>query len=270
MSSEAPPTTNLFLVTREINEKLDTLLRRPTPPTEAELKRFDEALQATLAHQRAEATRLTEVVQTLLQPVTQFNEAALAQRLTAAIGEQLPTPAGLNQAGEQAGLAIQRAIQAAVSQATSSAQTISRQVLAEVQASVRQLTGAAEQTQRVAEQTQRVVAEAPQKATIDFFRTKRDVAIVLGIGAGLMLLVLVGLYGLCNGFNQVSQQKYLDLQREHDRYANALGVMEERRARLLRNHPELAYEYFPYANDPKPVVTPKAVPAAKKPAKKRR
>jgi glycerol-3-phosphate O-acyltransferase len=128
MDSGPPPTFNLFIITQEMQDKLDALLRRPTPATQAELVQFAELLKTILVRQQAEAAQLTKTVQTLLQPVAQFNEAALAQRLTAAIGPQLPTPAGLTQAGEQAGQAIQRAVQTAINQATNSIQAFSRQV----------------------------------------------------------------------------------------------------------------------------------------------
>jgi len=261
MDSGLPPTPNLFATTQEIKDKLDALLRRPTPATQAELVQFGEFLKTMLARQQAEAAQLTKTVQTLLQPVTQFNEAALAQRLAAAISPQLPTPAGLTQAGEQAGQAIQRAVQTAINQATSSIQATSRQVVADVQASVRQLTATIEEVRKV-------MAAAPTSVRIDFFRTGRDVAIVAAVGGVFTLLTACCLYAWSGGFNKVEWADYQALQKQVHERELELNSMYLRREQLLKDNPAIAYKYFPFKNDPAPVAKPKPTPP--KPGRKHR
>lgn len=259
MDSGLPINTNLFATTQEIKDKLDALLRRPTPATQAELTQFAELLKTTLARQQAEAAQLTKIMQTLLQPVTQFNEAALAQRLAAAISPQLPTPAGLTQAGEQAAQAIRQAVQTAMNQATSSIQALSRQVAAEVQASVQQLTGAAGEVRQA-------VGAAPKSVRIDFFRTWRDVAIVAAGGGVLMLFIAGFLYAWSGGFNKVAWADYQALQKQANQNELNLNTMYLRREQLRKDNPAIAYKYFPFNTDPAPVAKPKPTPP--KPGKK--
>jgi hypothetical protein len=261
MDSGPPPTFNLFIITQEMQDKLDALLRRPTPATQAELVQFAELLKTILVRQQAEAAQLTKTVQTLLQPVAQFNEAALAQRLTAAIGPQLPTPAGLTQAGEQAGQAIQRAVQTAINQATNSIQAFSRQVAADVQASTRQLTGAAGEVRQTIE-------TAPKSLRIDFFRTWRDVAIVAAGGGVITLFLACLLYAWSGGFNKVAWADYQVLQKQANKSQLDLNAMYVRRELLRKDNPAMAYKYFPFNNDPPPVAKPKPTPP--KPGKKHR
>lgn len=253
MDSEQPVNTNLFAITKEIMDKLDALLRRPTPATQAELMQFEKLLKTTLAQQQAEAAQLTKTVQTLLQPVTQFNEAALAQRLTAAISPQLPTPAGLTQAGEQAAQAIRQVVQTAVNQATNSIQAFSRQVAAEVQVSARQLTDAAGEVRQV-------VGAAPKSVRIDFMRTWRDVAIVAAVGGALTLLIVSFFYAWSGGFNKVAWADYQALQKQAHESELNLNSMYLHREQLREDNPAMAYKYFPFNNDPAPVAKPKPTP----------
>jgi hypothetical protein len=261
MDSGLPPTPNLFATTQEIKDKLDALLRRPTPATQAELTQFAELLKTTLARQQTEAAQLTKTVQTLLQPVTQFNEAALTQRLAAAISPQLPTPAGLTQAGEQAAQAIRQAVQTAMNQATNSIQALSRQVAADVQASVQQLTGAAGEVRQA-------VGAAPKSVRIDFLRTGRDMAIVAAVGGVFTLLIATCIYAWSGGFNKVAWADYQALQKQAHESELNLNTMYLRREQLRKDNPAIAYKYFPFNTDPAPVAKPKPTPS--KSGRKRR
>jgi hypothetical protein len=253
MSSGPPINTNIFATTQEINDKLDALLRRPTPATQAELAQFGEFLKTTLARQQAEAAQLTKTVQTLLQPIMQFNETALAQRLTAAISPQLPTPAGLTQAGEQAAQAIRQVVQMAVNQATNSIQAFSRQAAVEVQVSARQLTDAAGGMRQVVE-------TVPKSVRIDFMGAKRDVAIVAAVGGVFTLLVASFFYAWAGGFKKVDWADYQALQKQAYQSELNLNTMYLHRERLRKDNPAIAYKYFPFNNDPAPVAKPKPTP----------
>lgn len=253
MDSGLPDDFNVFITTKQIGDKMDALLRRPTPATQAELAQFEQLLKTTLARQQAEAAQLTKTVQTLLQPVTQFNEAALAQRLTAAISPQLPTPAGLTQAGEQAAQAIRQVVQAVVNQATNSIQAFSRQAAAEVQVSARQLSD-------VAGEVRQVVGAAPKSVRIDFFRTWRDVAIVAAVGGVFTLLIACCIYAWAGGFNKVAWADYQALQKQAQESELNLNTMYVRREQLRKDNPAIAYKYFPFNTDPAPVAKPKPTP----------
>lgn len=79
----------------------------------------------------------------------------------------------------------------------------------------------------------------------------------LGFTLGPVLLVLLGM--LLSG--QFSRVPKAELERVQAELAQAQGAVErfrECRATLVKERPELAYQYFPYANDPAPAKSKKA------------
>jgi hypothetical protein len=85
----------------------------------------------------------------------------------------------------------------------------------------------------------------------------------LGFTLGPVALVLVAQM-LSGHFSRVPKEELTQVQAELTQARDAVRRFQQRRATLVKVRPELAYKYFPYADDPKPA------PAQKQPYPRRK
>ncbi|RIY05088.1 hypothetical protein D0T11_21055 [Hymenobacter rubripertinctus] len=73
----------------------------------------------------------------------------------------------------------------------------------------------------------------------------------LGFTLGPVVLVLLGML-FTGHFSRVPKEELEKVQAELTQARGAVQRFQECRAELAKDRPELAYQYFPYATDPKP------------------
>lgn len=92
--------------------------------------------------------------------------------------------------------------------------------------------------------------QIPRSVPLDVFKNWRS---TLGFTLGPVLLLLLGmLFG--GHFSRVPKEDLEQVQAELTQARNNVALFRQFRATLLKEHPEMAYKYFPYIGDPKPVA----------------
>jgi len=162
-----------------------------------------------------------------------LDAAQVARLLAPSLLAELPTPENLRHAGQQAAAAVGQAVQQATAQGTAALATAAAELTRTAQA---------------------IPREVPVRGEVIGFTSLRAAGLLLGFGL-MLALGLVWAVVSRNGARDelaAAQARTAQLERWFAFYA-------ERRQQLVKERPELAYKYFPHANDPKPA-----------PAKKRR
>ncbi len=91
--------------------------------------------------------------------------------------------------------------------------------------------------------------QIPRSVPLNVFENWRS---TVGFTLGPVVLLLLGmLFG--GHFSRVPREELEKVQAELAQARGAVQRFQECRAALAKERPELAYQYFPYTNDPKPV-----------------
>jgi hypothetical protein len=92
----------------------------------------------------------------------------------------------------------------------------------------------------------------PRSVPLNVFENWRS---TLGFTVGPVVLVLLVLLGMLftGHFSRVPKEELEKVQAELTQARGAVQRFQECRATLAKERPELAYQYFPYPGDPKPV-----------------
>jgi hypothetical protein len=100
--------------------------------------------------------------------------------------------------------------------------------------------------------------QIPRSVSLNVLQNWRS---MLGFMLGPVLLVLLGML-LTGHFSRVPKEELEKVQAELAQARGAVHRFQECRATLAKEHPALAYQYFPYTDDPK-------LPTSKKASNKR-
>jgi exonuclease VII large subunit len=98
------------------------------------------------------------------------------------------------------------------------------------------------------------VQRIPRSVPLNVFENWRS---TLGFTLGPVVLVLLGML-FAGHFSRVPKAELEQARAELAQAQGVVGRFRELRAELAQERPELAYRYFPYPNDPKPVTPKKA------------
>ncbi len=99
-----------------------------------------------------------------------------------------------------------------------------------------------------------VAQRIPRSVPLNVFENWRS---TLGFTLGPVVLLLLGML-FAGHFSRVPKVELEQVQAELAQARGAVQRFQECRAALAKERPELAYQYFPYSNDPKPVKPKKA------------
>jgi hypothetical protein len=84
--------------------------------------------------------------------------------------------------------------------------------------------------------------------------------------AGTSLVLLLLMLWFPGIFSRVPKADYENLKANYLHDERQLEVLRQMRAKLFKDNPSMAHQYFPYANDPKPASA--STPAPPAPRKK--
>ncbi len=93
----------------------------------------------------------------------------------------------------------------------------------------------------------------PQQVTVDWRGNWQVMALVAGVPVFLVLLML----WFTGMFSRVPEAQFAQVQAQLTQAQGDVQTFRQWRTRLAQERPELAYEYFPYNGDPKPVKAKK-------------
>lgn len=103
--------------------------------------------------------------------------------------------------------------------------------------------------QAVEAQLQASARQIPPSVPLNVLANWRS---ALGFTLGPVVLVLLGML-FAGHFSRVPQEELARVQAELAQARGVVAKFQQCRARLAKERPAVAYEYFPYADDPKPV-----------------